>query len=108
MPELVADPPSLSCCHLFSEPGIKTSQRLDPDLFCLARDATGRSASCPSGRPRGSDISPGDSLRDNLNGNVAADLLQIAQWEIFYTNYGCRVGPLSDPTLRLAGRLTGR
>jgi hypothetical protein len=71
MPELVADPPSLSCCHLFSEPGIKTSQRLDPDLFCLARDATGRSASCPSGRPRGSDITPGDSLRDNLNGNVA-------------------------------------
>ena len=33
----VADPPSLSWFHLFSDPGILGSQWLGPDLFCLAR-----------------------------------------------------------------------
>jgi hypothetical protein len=37
MPEIVADPPSLSCCHLFLTPGIEQSQQLGPDPFCLVR-----------------------------------------------------------------------
>jgi Family of unknown function (DUF5681) len=58
MPEIVADPPSLSCCHLFPTPGIQESQHLGPDpLSPRARDACGRflkgSSGNPRGRPRG-------------------------------------------------------
>jgi hypothetical protein len=33
MPEIVADPPSPSCSHLFPGPRIQESQRLSPDPF---------------------------------------------------------------------------
>jgi hypothetical protein len=35
MPEIVADPPSASCYHLFSGTGIQEFQRLAPDPFLL-------------------------------------------------------------------------
>ena len=54
MPEIVADPPSLSCCHLFLTPGIQQSQQLGPDPFLpRARDACGRFVKGSSGNPRG-------------------------------------------------------
>src|SRR5215469_4110098 len=54
MPEIVADPTSLSCCPLFSRPGIQQSQQLGPDRFApRARDACGRFAKGSSGNPRG-------------------------------------------------------
>jgi len=34
MPEIIVDPLSTSCYHLFPRPGIQESQRLGPDL-CL-------------------------------------------------------------------------
>jgi hypothetical protein len=37
MPEIVADPPSASCYHLFLGTGIQEFQRLGPDPFCFAR-----------------------------------------------------------------------
>jgi hypothetical protein len=37
MPEIVADLSAPACYHLFPRPGIQESQRLDPDLFCVAR-----------------------------------------------------------------------
>ena len=52
MPEIVADRPSLSCCHLFLTPRIEQSQHLGPDPFLpCARDAGG--SGNPRGRPRG-------------------------------------------------------
>src|SRR5260370_36082963 len=54
MPEIVADPPSLSCCHRFLTPGIEQSQQLGPDPFLpRARDACGRFVKGSSGNPRG-------------------------------------------------------
>ena len=54
MPEIVADPPSPSCYHLFSGTGIKESQRLGPDPFLRrGREARGRFAKGSSGNPRG-------------------------------------------------------
>ena len=54
MLEIVADPRSPSCYHLFFEPGIEESQGLDPDPFVLrARDARGRFAKGSSGNPLG-------------------------------------------------------
>jgi hypothetical protein len=54
MLEIVAGPPSHSCCDLFSRPGIQGSQRLGPDLFSpRGRDARGRFAKGSSGNPRG-------------------------------------------------------
>ena len=54
MPEIVADPPSPSCCHLFLTPGIQQSQQLGPDPFLpRARDACGRFVKGSSGNPRG-------------------------------------------------------
>jgi hypothetical protein len=57
MLEIVAGPPSHSCCDLFPRPGIQGSQRLGPDLFSplgpLGRDARGRFAKGSSGNPRG-------------------------------------------------------
>ena len=58
MPEIASDPSSLSCSHLFPEPGIQVSQALAPDPFPpRARDARGRfakgSSGNPPGRPRG-------------------------------------------------------
>ena len=52
MPEIVADPLSLSCSHLFSETRFEESQRLDPDPFLPpARDARGLFANGISGNP---------------------------------------------------------
>jgi hypothetical protein len=54
MPEIASDPCSLSCSHLFPEPGIQVSQALAPDPFSpRARDARGRFAKGNSGNPRG-------------------------------------------------------
>jgi hypothetical protein len=54
MPEIVADPPSPSCYHLFSGTGIKEFQRLGPDPSSpRGRDARGRFAKGNSGNPRG-------------------------------------------------------
>jgi hypothetical protein len=54
MPEIASDPCSLSCSHLFPEPGIQVSQALAPDPFSpRARDARGRFAEGSSGNPRG-------------------------------------------------------
>src|SRR5215472_8847587 len=54
MPEIVAEPPSSSCYHLFLGSGVQESQRLDPDLLRpRARDARGRFAKGSSGNPRG-------------------------------------------------------
>jgi uncharacterized protein DUF5681 len=54
MPEIVADPPSPSCCHLFPMPGIQESQQLGPDpLLPRARDGRGCFAKGSSGNPRG-------------------------------------------------------
>jgi hypothetical protein len=39
MPGIVADPPSASCSHLFSGPGIQEFQGLDPDPFLLRAPA---------------------------------------------------------------------
>jgi Family of unknown function (DUF5681) len=54
MPEIVADPPSPSCCHLFLTPGIERFQQVGPDPFLpRARDACGRFVKGSSGNPRG-------------------------------------------------------
>jgi hypothetical protein len=54
MPEIVADPPDPSCCHLFSGSRIQEFQLLDPDPFSpRARDARGRFAKGSSGNPGG-------------------------------------------------------
>jgi hypothetical protein len=58
MSEILADPPDPSCSHLFSGPGIKECQRVEPDPSShRARDAHGRfakrSSGNPGGRPRG-------------------------------------------------------
>ena len=54
MPEVIPDPPSISCYHLFPGSGVQESQQLDPDLFRpRARDARGRFAKGSSGNPRG-------------------------------------------------------
>ena len=58
MPEILADPPSLSCSHLLSRSGIQESQSLGPDpSLPRARDTRGRFAKGSSGnthgRPRG-------------------------------------------------------
>jgi hypothetical protein len=53
MPEIVADPLSLSCCHLFLTPRIEQSQQLGPDPFLpCAHDAGGRFVKGSSGNPR--------------------------------------------------------
>jgi hypothetical protein len=54
MPEIVADPPSLSCYHLFPEPRILGPQWLAPDLFFVARVVVRREpvGANPVGRPR--------------------------------------------------------
>jgi hypothetical protein len=54
LPEIVADRPSLSCCHLFLTPKIEQSQQLGPDPFLpCAGDAGGRFVKGSSGNPRG-------------------------------------------------------
>ena len=54
MPEIIADPPSIACYHLFPGPQVQESQQLDPDLLRpRARDARGRFAKGNSGNPRG-------------------------------------------------------
>ena len=54
MPEIIADPPSIACSHLFPGPQVQESQQLDPDLLQpRARDARGRFAKGSSGNPRG-------------------------------------------------------
>jgi len=54
MPEIVADPPSPSCCHLFLTPRIQQSQQLGPNPFLpRARDGCGRFVKGSSGNPRG-------------------------------------------------------
>src|SRR5215469_10199413 len=54
MPEIIADPPSIACYHLFFGPQVQESQQLDPDLLQpRARDARGRFAKGSSGNPRG-------------------------------------------------------
>jgi hypothetical protein len=54
MPKILADPPPLSCCHLFLTPGIQQSQQLGPDpLLPRAREACGRFVKGRSGNPRG-------------------------------------------------------
>jgi hypothetical protein len=54
MPEIIADPLSPSCCHLFLTPAIQQSQQLAPDPFLpRARDACGRFVKGSSGNPRG-------------------------------------------------------
>jgi len=54
MPQIVADPPSPSCCHLFPGDGIQEYQRCSPDPFLLRpRDARGRFAKGNSGNRRG-------------------------------------------------------
>src|SRR6266566_3147972 len=54
MPENIADPPSLSCYHLFFTKGIQEYQQVDPDrLRPRARDARGRFVQGSSGNPRG-------------------------------------------------------
>src|SRR5215472_5076650 len=54
MPEIIADPPSIACYHLFPGSGVQESQPLDPDLLRpRARDARGRYAKGSSGNPRG-------------------------------------------------------
>jgi hypothetical protein len=54
MPEIVADPPSPSCYHLFSGTGIQEFQRLGPDRSSLRpRDERGRFAKGSSGNSRG-------------------------------------------------------
>src|SRR5712675_2245228 len=54
MPEIVSDPPSPSCYHLFFTKGIQEYQRLDPDLLRpRARDARGGFVKGSSGNPRG-------------------------------------------------------
>ena len=54
MPEIIADPPSIACYHLFPGPQVQESQGLDPDLLRpRARDARGRFAKGSSGNPRG-------------------------------------------------------
>ena len=54
MPEIVADPLSLSCYHLFPGPRIQGSQWLAPDLFFLARGVVRSEpvGANPVGRPR--------------------------------------------------------
>ena len=43
MPEIVADPPSPSCCHLFPGDGIQEYQRRSPDpSLSYAREGLGR------------------------------------------------------------------
>ena len=54
MPEIVDDPPLLSCYHLFLGPGNQKYQRLSPDLVSLSgRDARGRFAKGSPGNPPG-------------------------------------------------------
>ncbi len=54
MPKIVADPPSITCSHLFPGARIQEVQGLGPDPFGLAgRDASGRFAKGNSGNPRG-------------------------------------------------------
>src|SRR6266481_2674134 len=54
MPEIVSDPPLLSCYHLLSRPGIQEYQQLGPDpLPPRARDARGGFVKGSSGNPRG-------------------------------------------------------
>src|SRR5690242_21470173 len=84
MPHLVADPLSLSCFHLFCEPGIQKYQWLDPDPFPPpARDARGRFATGSSGNRRGRP--PGirnplrrvpDLLARPLSAKALSDLLE--------------------------------
>ena len=57
MPEIAADPPSLSCYHLFFRSGMQESQRLGPDLSLprarRARACREGELGQPRGRPRG-------------------------------------------------------
>jgi hypothetical protein len=54
MPEIVANPASLSCYHLFRAPGFQESQWLGSDPFWLrARDPRGLAFEGQSGRPGG-------------------------------------------------------
>jgi hypothetical protein len=80
MPEIVADPLSPSCYHLFSGPRNKESQGLGPDLFFSSRARTragGRSkrGGCSKRGGRGNLT----AARDNLYLNLAADSLQAQQ-----------------------------
>ena len=56
MPEIVADPPSPSCSHLFLGPRIQESQRLSPDPFWPRSNVSSRfssTASLPTVRQAG-------------------------------------------------------
>jgi hypothetical protein len=49
MSEIVADPRHISCCLLFSRPGIEESQSVGPDLsLARARGARGRFEMAPA------------------------------------------------------------
>jgi hypothetical protein len=47
MPEIVPDPPSASCYHLFPGTGIQEFQRLGPDPFVLCAPAARSALSLP-------------------------------------------------------------
>jgi hypothetical protein len=79
MPEIVADPFSPSCYHLFPGPRIQKSQRLGPDLFFLARETRAGSRSKRGGRANST------AARDNLYLNIAADSLQVQQTVLDYS-----------------------
>jgi len=68
MPEIAADPTSLSCYHLFPGPRIQGSQWLAPDLFSW------RAASFEESRSGKSGGSAPLPIRE-----LAADSLQIGQ-----------------------------
>jgi hypothetical protein len=54
MPQIIGDPPSRSCYHLFPGQGIQESQQLGPDVSRpRARDGRGRFTNGSSGNPRG-------------------------------------------------------
>jgi hypothetical protein len=76
MPEIVTDPPSPSCYHLFPRLGIQESQQLGPDpSLPRARDARGRFAQGSSGNPRGRPPLDLIDRKPHLLGPLAAQLL---------------------------------
>ena len=73
MPEIVADPPSPSCYHLFPGPRIQKSHDLVRISFFLARETRAGGRSKRGGRENLT------AARDNLYLNLAADSLQMQQ-----------------------------
>jgi hypothetical protein len=81
LPEIVADPPSPSCYHLFPGPRIQKSQRLGPDLF-FSSGARRARAVVRSG-------AAGQMGRLHYL-NLAADSLQVQQTVIDDSIHDCR------------------